>query len=81
MNPVTIAVGVMACSYAIWVLILRLQGKNEKFHKLEPMKKFWGPRLGSLIHYLGYVGAPFAFGISLIFAGFKGVNLLAVLAK
>jgi len=81
MNPITIGVGLLICGYALWVLTLRLQGKEDKFHKLEPMRKFWGPQLGSAIHYIGYVGLPLIFGIIAILGGMRGLNLLAVFER
>jgi hypothetical protein len=81
MNSITLTVGILICAYALWVLTMRLQGKDSKFRKLEPMRQFWGPRLGSAIHYLGYVIAPFALGIGVMIAGLKGVNLLTLLQK
>lgn len=35
-------VGTFPCIYAVWVLIARLQGQDDKFRKLAPMKQFWG---------------------------------------
>jgi len=81
MNPITAIVGVLLCSYGVWVLTLRLQGKDEKFRKLGPMKEFWGASLGSAIHYFGYVVLPLALGISLVVMGLKGIDLLAFLPR
>jgi hypothetical protein len=78
MNPVTILIGVILCAYAASVLILRLKGREERFRKLGAMRNFWGPRLGSAIHYVGYVVVPFGFGVALIFAGWTGVNVFEV---
>lgn len=75
MNPLTILVGVLACGYAGWVLVLRLNGKDEKFRKLGPMRQFWGPKLGSGIHYFGYVFVPLVLGAALIWAGYRGAGL------
>lgn len=79
MNAITVSVGVLVCGYAVWVLAMRLGGKDDLFKKLEPMRRFWGPRLGSAIHYAGYVAAPFAVGVALIVAGIKGIDLLTLL--
>lgn len=74
-------VGTFPCIYAVWVLIARLQGQDDKFRKLAPMKQFWGPQLGSAVHYLGYVVVPFLVGIGIIFAGFRGVSLLELIVS
>jgi hypothetical protein len=81
MNLATLAAGLLICAYALWALALRLQGKDARFRKLGPMRQFWGPRLGSAIHYLGYVIAPLSVGMGVVIAGLKGINLLSLLHK
>ncbi len=45
--------------------------KNEKFFwKKDRMKKFWGEKLGTIIHFVGYVIAPIAFGIFMLIKEF-----------
>ena len=77
MNPLSLLVGVASCAYALFVLVMRLRGRDDMFRKLGPMRNFWGPRLGSVIHYVGYVIVPLGFGILLIWAGSHGKNLFA----
>jgi hypothetical protein len=79
MNPITVAVGALICCYALWALAMRLRGRDDKFRKLEPMRQFWGDRLGSAIHYVGYVLVPLGVGIAVVFAGARGVDLLSLL--
>jgi hypothetical protein len=79
MNTVTIVVGALAVGYGLFVLVLRLKGNDEKFRKLAPMRRFWGPKLGSAIHYVGYVGLPIVLGAVLIVAGVKGINVFDAL--
>ena len=80
MNLITVAIGLLPCAYAVFVLILRLQGKDEKFRKLGPMKERFGEKAGSIIHYIGYVAVPFICGIIVIYAGFAGLNILDIIA-
>jgi hypothetical protein len=77
MNPYSLVVGIAACAYAAFVLVMRLRGRDDKFRKLGPMREFWGPRLGSAIHYVGYVVIPLVFGIFLIVAGLRGKNVFS----
>lgn len=78
MNPITILVGLVFAGYGIMVLILRLQGKDEKFKKLGPMRKVYGEKAGSLIHYIGYFFIPLVFGIWIIVSGIKGINVFDI---
>lgn len=78
MNPITLIIGLVFCSYGFMVLKLRLQGKDEKFTKLEPMRKTYGRKLGSLIHDLGYGIIPLIFGVWIIIAGVKGTEIFNV---
>ena len=75
MNALTVGIGALACGYAVFVLVMRLAGKDDKFRKLGPMREFWGPRLGSGIHYFGYVLVPLAVGAWLITHGLRGGSL------
>lgn len=74
MNPVTIVVGALFCAYAGYVLTVRLQGRDDKFRKLGAMRRFWGVRLGSGIHYFGYVVVPLMLGLALVWAGLRGAS-------
>jgi len=73
MNLITIIVGLIFSGYGIMVLVLRLQGRDEKFKKLGPMRKVYGEKAGSLIHYIGYGFIPLGFGIWIIIAGCRGI--------
>ena len=72
----SLVLGIAMVAYAIFVLTLRLMGKDEKFKKLEPMKKQWGEKAGSIIHYIGYVALPFSIGCYIIYLGIIGENFL-----
>ena len=75
MHWMTIGFGVLLIAYSLYVLALRIKGKNQKLWKLEPMKKFWGSQLGSLIHGVGYIAVPFVSGCVLIIRGAQGNSL------
>ena len=76
MDLITIGIGLLPVAYGLYVFVLRLQGKNEKLKKLEPMKKFWGDRLGPLIHIVAYVIAPITIGVVIIIAGVNGTSII-----
>ena len=58
----TLLIGLAAVGYGIYTAITRARSP-EKFKKLEPMKKFWGPRMGIAIHVMGYTLLPVLFGL------------------
>lgn len=64
------ALGGALVLYALIVFGLRIGGKNHAFRKLGPMKQAYGPRLGSVIHYAGYVLLPLLVGLWLVAAAF-----------
>ncbi|MCK5209636.1 MAG: hypothetical protein KAQ79_16490 [Cyclobacteriaceae bacterium] len=76
MDFITIGIGLLPVAYGIYILVLRLQGKNEKLKKLEPMKKFWGESLGLAIHFVAYIVAPIIIGVAIITAGVNGTSIL-----
>jgi hypothetical protein len=39
---------------------------NAMFRKLEPMQRQWGEKLGTVIHFIGYVITPLILGILLL---------------
>lgn len=78
MNPITLIIGLVFCIYGLMVLKLRLQGRDEKFKKLAPMRKVFGAKLGSIIHDLGYGIIPLLFGVWIIIAGVKGIEVFKV---
>ena len=79
MNLLTIAIGLLPCAYAFYVLTLRLQRKDEKFKKLGPMKRKFGDKAGSIIHYVGYFLIPLIIGIVIIVSGIAGLDIVEVL--
>jgi hypothetical protein len=64
--------GVIAISLGLLNLIIHLlsyfgiQVPFLKFWKLEPMKKFWGNKLGMVIHFITYAILPIIFGLYLL---------------
>ncbi len=72
----TVALGSVACAYAIGILVLRLTGRERFFRKLEPMRRQWGPRAGSALHYAGYVAVPFLVGATMVVAGISGISVI-----
>ena len=39
------------------------RGQSAPFRKLEPMRKFWGHRVGTAMHFTGYVLVPLIAGM------------------
>lgn len=78
MNLITIIVGLIFSGYGILVFGLRMQGKDDKFHKLGPMRKVFGEKAGSLIHDIGYAIIPVVFGVWIIIAGFRGTEVFSL---
>ena len=58
--------GIFATFVGFYSLYLWLTGKTEKFGKLEPMKKFFGEKMGKVVHILGYVLLPIIIGVTLL---------------
>ncbi len=73
------AISLLPIGYAVYVLASRKQGKDENFRKLGPMKEKYGERHGSMLHYLGYCVAPLAFGLIILYAGIKGLNITDII--
>jgi hypothetical protein len=74
MNGITIAIGAAVFAFGIFSGIMRFI-KPSYFRKLEPMKKMWGARAGSVIHFIGYVVVPVVIGVGLVISGIKGANI------
>ena len=55
------ALGVFSVGFGIYTLIVRMKAPH-KFGKLEAMKKFWGPRRGTIVHIVGYTVFPLVLG-------------------
>ena len=79
MNVPTVAVGLLMILYALYVVVMRLRGRDEKFRKLGPMKERFGDRTGSTIHFVGYVLIPFGLGVLLLVFGSRGISLFELL--
>ena len=69
MKLTTVLIGGTAVAYGTYTAWARIT-KPSQFKKLQPMKDFWGERLGILIHALGYTVAPIIVGMVLICRGF-----------
>lgn len=78
MNFITMAVGALALGYGIFSGIMRKINPSS-FKKLEPMKRRYGEKAGSVIHFIGYVAVPILFGIVAIISGYHGKNIFSVL--
>jgi hypothetical protein len=74
MNFTTILVGVACVAYGLYTAWAR-QKTPEKFRKLEAMKKFWGARIGLVVHVVGYTVVPIILGVGLIVTGVRGGSL------
>jgi hypothetical protein len=79
MNLLTIAIGLLPFAYAVYVLILRLQGKDDKFMKLGPMKRKFGDKAGSIVHYIAYFLIPLIIGLVIIVSGIAGLDIVEIL--
>ena len=75
MNYVTVAIGLIPIAYGVYVMIVRINGNTRNFRKLELMKKFWGERPGSIIHFISYALVPIAVGISIVMYGISGYSV------
>lgn len=74
MNMLTMILGGALVVFSLVSLCCRIW-RPQVFHKLEPMKRFWGPRLGSAIHLAGYVLLPLGYGVYLLIRGIDGYAL------
>ena len=57
---------IFALCFGLYSLYLWIAGKTDKFGKLEPMKKMWGEKVGTMLHIFGYVVVPLLVGIFLL---------------
>ncbi|MEW6283697.1 MAG: hypothetical protein AB1758_34115 [Candidatus Eremiobacterota bacterium] len=71
MEPVTVLLGLACLAFGLLTAFLRIV-RPQQLGKLEPMQRLWGPRLGTLIHWLSYTIAPLALGALLVQAGLQG---------
>lgn len=74
MNYLTVGIGIAAIAYGIYTAVARVR-TPEKFHKLEPMKKFWGEKAGLAVHFMGYTLIPIIAGTVFVIIGSKGQSL------
>ena len=74
MNWTTMAIGLAMIAFGIVTAVLR-EVRPQVFWKLEPMKKFWGPRAGYWIHVLGYSIVPIVAGLMVVFSGARGFSI------
>lgn len=78
MNPITVIIGLIFCGYGTMVTKFRIQGREEKLKMLSSMRKVYGEKLGTIIHYLCYGIIPILFGIWILIAGVKGTEIFKV---
>lgn len=78
MNYITMAIGALAFGYGIFSGIMRKK-KPSWFRKLEPMKRRYGEKAGSILHFFGYVVMPILIGLIFLFAGYNGKDIFSVL--
>jgi hypothetical protein len=74
-NYVTLAFGVFLLGVGIVDLSFYLTGKQDKFRKYNPMKKFWGKTFGPILHFTAYVIVPLVVGLMFLWDGFAGKGL------
>ena len=56
--------------FGLYTLVAR-QVAPEKFAKLEPMKKTWGPKAGFAVHFIGYTLLPIVAGTVMFISSFS----------
>jgi H+/Cl- antiporter ClcA len=73
MNPtMQIIFGALASAFGLFTLAMRFVSPNSPmFSKLEPMRRFWGPTLGTAIHWIGYTIVPIVVGAGMLLSGLK----------
>lgn len=59
--------GIAAIAYGAFTLYTHITKNSKFFWKIEPMKKFWGEKTGTAIHFATYVVVPLAVGIYIVF--------------
>lgn len=76
MDIANILIGSGAIFFGVYTFYLR-QRDPSKFKKLDPMKKFWGEKLGLVIHVVGYSVLPIIFGVSILLNAFIFTEVLS----
>lgn len=74
MDPLTIAIGVLAVGIGLATGVLRMTAPT-KLKKLGPMQDRFGATAGSLVHLLFYTVLPLAFGGVALLLGLHGRSL------
>ena len=74
MDYITLGIGLFALGYGVYSTYLRIKNPG-KFSKLEAMKKFWGERAGTVIHFIAYTVVPIGAGIFFTVLGFLGIPI------
>jgi len=77
MNFLTMGIGALALGYGIFAGVMRKKNPSS-FKKLEPMKRIYGEKAGSVIHFIGYVAVPILFGIIALVSGYLGKNIFSI---
>lgn len=71
MNWGTVAIGVLMMGYGAWSGYARFR-TPEKFAKLDPMKKAYGEKAGTIVHVVGYTLLPMLLGAVIVITGIRG---------
>lgn len=74
MNYITLVIGILAFVYGVFSIFIRMKNPS-KFAKLDAMKKFWGEKAGTAIHFIGYTVVPIIVGIVFIVLGLQGKSI------
>lgn len=70
MNLSNLFIGLIAVAFGAFTLLMRVQGKTDKFAKQERMKKIFGEKGANIAHIIGYSIMPMLLGICLIIFAF-----------
>ena len=73
-NWITVAIGAVSAAYGAYTFWAR-KNTPEKFAKLAKMRKFYGEKIGTAVHTLGYTVLPLVIGCVLVYLGLRGVSL------
>ena len=79
MDIITISIGAIIILFGIYTLYARII-TPEKFDKLQAMKGYFGLEVGTIIHTIAYSIVPLGVGVSIIYAGVKGISIIQLLA-
>ena len=77
MSLTSVVCGSLALAYGFYGLAIYRLGKEEqKFENLAPMRKMFGQKAGTVIHFCFYVILPIIAGAGFIGFGLRGINIL-----